>query len=189
MLEGAPDEISAYGLRPSAPITSGQPQPSYLSTPTRGADHEKYDGAPFGLSIVNPAKAGPFDLQEGRPVVVRAKVEVNPLTAALTVATDPSGEHAIPQIIDGIPLQIKHVNVTINRPGFTFNPTNCEKMAITGTISSAEGASAPVSIPFQVTNCGSLAFKPGFTVSTQGKTSRANGASLVWCLAISCGLW
>ena len=80
---------------------------------------EKYAGAPFGLSIVNPAKAGPFDLQEGRPVVVRAKIEINPATAALTVTT---GEH-VPQIIDGIPLQIKHVNVLINRPGFTFNPT------------------------------------------------------------------
>jgi hypothetical protein len=139
---------------------------------------EKYDGAPFGLSIVNPAKAGPFDLQEGRPVVVRAKIEVNPINAALTVTTDPSGEHAIPHIIDGIPLQIKHVNVTINRPGFSFNPTNCTPTAITGTISSTEGASSPVSIPFQVTNCASLKFAPTFKVSTSGKTSRTQGASL-----------
>jgi hypothetical protein len=35
-----PGAISAYGLRPTAPITSGKPQPSYLSTPTRGADHQ-----------------------------------------------------------------------------------------------------------------------------------------------------
>jgi hypothetical protein len=33
-------------------------------------------------------------------------------------------------------------------------------------------------VPFQVTNCATLAFKPGFKVSTAGKTSRANGASL-----------
>jgi hypothetical protein len=139
---------------------------------------EKYEGAPFGLSIVNPAKAGPFDLQEGRPVVVRAKIEVNPINAALTVTTDPSGEHAIPHMIEGIPLQIKHVYVNINRPGFTFNPTNCTPTAITGTINSAEGASSPVSIPFQVTNCASLKFAPTFKVSTSGKTSRSQGASL-----------
>ena len=35
-----------------------------------------------------------------------------------------------------------------------------------------------MSSPFQVTNCASLAFKPKFTASTQGKTSKANGASL-----------
>jgi hypothetical protein len=139
---------------------------------------EKYDGAPFGLSIVNPAKAGPFDLQEGRPVVVRAKLEVNPINAALTVTTNSSGPYSIPHIIDGIPLQIKHVNVTVNRPGFTFNPTNCTPAQVTGTINSAEGSSSPVSVPFQVTNCGVLGFKPGFDVSTSGKTSRANGASL-----------
>ncbi len=139
---------------------------------------ESYDGAPFGLSIVNPAKAGPFDLQEGRPVVVRAKIEVNPVTAALTITTDPAGPHAIPAIIDGIPLQIKHVNVNLTRSGFTFNPTDCEKTAITGSVGSAEGANSPVSIPFQVTNCASLKFQPSIAVSTAGKASKADGASL-----------
>jgi hypothetical protein len=138
-----------------------------------------YEGAPFGLSIVNPAKAGPFDLQEGRPVVVRAKIEVNAITAALTITTDPPGSpHAIPRIIEGIPLEIKHVNVLVNRPGFTFDPTDCDPQAITGAIDSAEGASSPVSVPFQVTNCAALKFAPTFGVSTSAKTSRASGASL-----------
>jgi hypothetical protein len=136
---------------------------------------EKYAGAPFGLSIVNPAVAGPYNLGK---VVVRAKIEVDPHTAALTVTTDASGPYAIPHILDGIPLQIRHVNVTVERPGFTFNPTNCNKLAITGTIGSSEGASASVSTPFQVTNCASLKFGPKFTVFTSGKTSKAKGASL-----------
>jgi hypothetical protein len=131
---------------------------------------EKYEGSPFGLSIVNPAVAGPFDLGK---VIVRAKIEVDPRTAALTVTT---GE--IPHILDGIPLQIKHVNVTIDRPGFTFNPTNCNPQQVTGTIGGVEGASSPVAVPFQVTNCASLKFAPKFAVSTQAKTSKANGASL-----------
>jgi hypothetical protein len=139
--------------------------------------------APFGLSIVNPAKAGPFDLQEGRPVVVRAKIEVDPHTAALTVVTNPSGTYAIPHMIEGIPLQIKHVNVNVNRPGFTFNPTDCGPMKIESTINSAEGAGSSTSVPFQVTNCGNLKFAPYFKVSTQGKTSKAKGASLTTTIA------
>jgi hypothetical protein len=136
---------------------------------------EGYDRAPYGLSIVNPAKAGPFDLGQ---VVVRAKIEVDPITAALTITSDNTGPYKIPTILDGIPLQIKHVNVTINRPGFTFNPTNCNPMSITGALSSTEGATANVSVPLQVTNCAVLGFKPGFSVSTNGKTSRQSGASL-----------
>jgi hypothetical protein len=129
-----------------------------------------YKGAPFGLSILNPAKAGPLDLGY---VVVRAKIEVDPTTAALHIVSDP-----LPTIKDGIPLQIQHVNVTVERPEFTFNPTNCSPMKLTGTMTSTEGASASVATPFQVTNCATLAFKPGFAVSTSGKPSRANGASL-----------
>jgi hypothetical protein len=133
-----------------------------------------YKGAPFGLSIVNPAKAGPFDLGQ---VVVRAKLDVDEETAAITVTTDTEGPYKIPTIIDGIPLQIKHVNVNINRPGFTFNPTNCSSLAITGTLDSAEGSTSNLSIPFQATNCAVLAFKPHLEAWTSGKTSRANGAS------------
>jgi hypothetical protein len=137
---------------------------------------EKYEGAPFGLSIVTPAVAGPYNLGK---VIVRAKIEINPTTAALTVTTNNTGPYKIPHILDGIPLQIKHVEVTINRPGFTINPTNCTPMSITGTINSTEGASAPLSVPFQVTNCANLSFAPKFTVTTSGRTSKANGASLI----------
>jgi hypothetical protein len=138
-----------------------------------------YEGAPFGLSIVNPAKAGPFDLQEGQPIVVRAKIEVNPQTAALTVTTDPPGSaHAIPAIIDGIPLQIKHVYVNVDRPDFIINATNCNPQTITGTVDSTEGASSLVSDPFQVTNCAVLKFEPKVVVTTGAHSSKADGASL-----------
>ncbi len=134
-----------------------------------------YKGAPYGLSIVNPAKAGPFDLGQ---VVVRAKIEVNPENAALTIASDSTGPYAIPQILDGIPLQIKHVNVSINRPDFTFNPTNCSPQEIGGALTSSQGTVSTLHVPFQVTNCAVLKFNPIFSISTNGKTSRANGASL-----------
>ncbi len=137
---------------------------------------EGYKGAPFGLSIVVPAKAGPYTLAgttgQGT-VVVRAAINIDPHTTALTVTSDP-----LPTALDGIPLQLKVVNVTIDRPGFTLNPTNCSKLAITATIGSKEGSGVAVSSPFQVTNCQGLGFKPQFKVSTSGRTSRANGASL-----------
>jgi hypothetical protein len=129
-----------------------------------------YGGGSFGLSIVVPAVTGPFNLGT---VVVRAAIEVNPLTAALTVVSEP-----LPTILEGVPIQVKTVNVTINRPEFTFDPTSCEPKSIAGTLSSTQGLSAAVSSRFQAANCASLAFKPQFKVSTSGRTSRADGASL-----------
>ena len=143
-----------------------------------------YRGAPFGLSIVNPAQAGPFDLGK---VIVRAKIEVDEETAALTITTDNEGPYKIPSIIDGIPLQIRHVNVNINRPGFTFNATNCNPLAVTGSLVSTEGATSALSVPYQVTNCAVLAFKPKLTAETTGRPSRANGTSLHVALAYPAG--
>jgi hypothetical protein len=142
--------------------------------------------APFGITFVVPAKAGPFDLADTRNnhpacdcVLVRGKIEINPINAAITITSNPPGSpDAIPTILEGIPLEIQHVNAITTRNDFQFNPTNCNKMQVTGTIHSSEGAVDTISVPFQVTNCAVLAFKPSFGVSTSGKTSRANGASL-----------
>jgi len=103
---------------------------------------------------------------------------VNPATAELTVTTDESGSHAIPHLIDGMPVQIQKVNVLINRERFTFNPTSCDPSAITGAITSDGGATQLVRAPFQAANCALLAFKPIFKVSTFAKTSKTDGASL-----------
>lgn len=137
---------------------------------------EAYDGAPYGLSIVVPAVAGPYTLSgtTGRgTVVVRARVMVDPIDAHLTVISDP-----LPSVLDGIPLQLKAVDVTIDRPSFTFNPTNCSKLAVGASFASVEGMSATVASPFQVTDCAALDFRPQFRVSTAGRTSRVRGASL-----------
>jgi hypothetical protein len=136
-----------------------------------------YNGGPFGLSIVVPAVAGPFNLGN---VVVRSSVRVDPHTAQIVVVSDPLPQmvNSIEGLQSGIPTDLRTVNVTINRPGFMFNPTNCAASKVSGTITSSHGAVAGVSSPFQAANCAVLPFKPGFTVSTQGKTSKANGASL-----------
>ena len=139
-----------------------------------------YKGQPFGLSIVVPAVAGPFNLGD---VVVRAAIHIDPNTAAVTVTSDP-----LPQSRDGVPFRLRTVNVEINRPGgFTFNPTNCAEQSITATVTGAQGTTANVASPFAVTGCANLPFKPSLTASTQGKTSKANGASLTVKIGYTAG--
>ncbi len=129
-----------------------------------------YKGQPFGLSIVVPAVAGPFNLGD---VVVRAAIHIDPKTAQVTVTSDP-----LPQIVDGVPLRLRAVNVEIDRPGgFTLNPTNCAAQSVQGTIAAAQGATAGVSSRFAVTGCDGLAFAPQFKVTASGHPSRSDGES------------
>jgi hypothetical protein len=142
----------------------GEPEaPIYLTGP--------YKGAPFGLSIVTPVIAGPFNLGT---IVTRAKIEVDPRTAQITITTD-----ALPQIVHGVPTDLRSVNSIIDRPNFLFNPTNCNPAQFTGTATSAGGAAtAPLVSHFGVGSCQSLRFKPKFSGSVSGKNSKAGGASL-----------
>ncbi len=113
---------------------------------------------------------GPFNLGT---VVVRASIAVNPVTAALSIASGP-----LPQLVDGVQLRLRRINVEVNRPGFMLNPTSCAKQAVGATIAAAQGAGATVSAPFAAGGCQSLPFAPKLTASTAGHASEADGTSL-----------
>jgi hypothetical protein len=171
--EGAMEQSS-----PSCPVSStigtvtvgagAGPHPLYVTGKAYLAG--PYEGAPFSAVFITPALAGPFDLGT---VVVRAGLFVNPNTAQVTTKSDP-----LPSILDGIPLDVRSITVTVDRPGFILNPTNCNALMITGEEISTLGQTAPLSGRFQVGACQGLKFTPKFTVSTTGKTTKASGASL-----------
>jgi uncharacterized repeat protein (TIGR01451 family) len=124
-----------------------------------------YKDAPFSLSIVVPAQAGPFDLGT---VVVRAALYVDPIDGHATVKSDP-----LPTIRDGVPLRVRDVRVNVDRPGFMVLPTNCAPMVIGADIHSAAGALLQALQPFQVGNCSVLGLNPslGLTLSGKGQTT------------------
>ena len=136
--------------------------PVYLTGP--------YQGAPFGMEILTDAeKIGPFDYGT---IATRAKIEIDPYTARVTVAA------ALPTIVGGAPIRLRSLSVSIDHPGFILNPTSCGGLATETSLVSTFGASAAVSTPFQTSDCGALPFAPSFSATTGSTHTRRFGASL-----------
>jgi hypothetical protein len=132
------------------------PGKAYLAGP--------YKGAPVSMVIVTPAVAGPFDLGN---VVVRNALYVDPVSAQVTVKSDP-----IPTILHGLLLDVRDIRVNVDRPGFTAAPTNCEPSAVTAQVRGENGVSAVRSSRFQVGDCAALGFKPKLALRLFGGTKR-----------------
>jgi hypothetical protein len=145
------------------------PGTAYLAGP--------YKGAPISAVFVVPAVAGPYDLGTD---VVRTALNINPETAEVHAVSDP-----IPYIFGGVKLDIRSIDISINRANFTLNPTTCrEPFHIDSSIFG--GGSDPAdpgawfestaSNEFRATECGKLQFKPKFfprIMGGQNATKRA----------------
>jgi hypothetical protein len=132
-----------------------------------------FHGDPLSVVSITSAVIGPFDLGT---VVIHFALKINPYTAQVSI--DPTGSEPIPTIIDGIVTHVRDIRVSIDRTGFTLNPTSCQPHPTSSTLTSTEGVSATVSTPYQAADCEELSFKPKFSVSTSAHTSKAKGASL-----------
>jgi hypothetical protein len=166
------------------PLVIPQPNdpesPMYITGPYNGTgacNVGETGCAPFGLSIVTHVIAGPFNLGT---IITRGKIEVDPHTAQITITTNP-----LPQVVDGVPTDLRLINAIADREGFIFNPTNCSPFSFSGTAwgtsppgDNEPNVTVPISSHFQVGSCRSLAFTPSFTAHSSGKTSKKNGASL-----------
>jgi hypothetical protein len=129
-----------------------------------------YKGAPMSVAVITPAVAGPFDLGT---VVVRNALFIEPETAQGRVVSDP-----FPKILDGVPLRLRSVDVNLDRPSFTLNPTNCEPLAINAKLTSTDGATANPTSRFQASACEKLGFKPDLKLSLKGGTKRSKHPAL-----------
>jgi hypothetical protein len=129
-----------------------------------------YKGAPISVAIITPAVAGPFDLGT---VVTRTALYVDPQSARIHAVSDP-----IPTILEGIPLDVRSIDLNLDRRSFALNPTSCDPTAFSGQALSLLGQSASISQRFQVGGCGSLGFKPKLSLKLKGKTKRGGFPAL-----------
>jgi len=130
-----------------------------------------FEGAPLSVVAITPALAGPFD---AGTVVVREGLDLDPESAQ--VVLDGSGAE-IPRILEGIPLRLRDLRVTTDRPDFTLNPTSCEeeqtRAELRGTTASASRSSR-----YQASACGALGFKPKLSLKMKGSTTRSGHPEL-----------
>lgn len=130
---------------------------AYLSGP--------YKGAPASLTIEVPAVVGPFDLGTVRS---RLALLIDPRTARLRVRSD-----ELPTILSGVPLDLRTLQIDLERPGFVLNPTSCSPARIEGRVLSPQGGEAAVSVPFRVGGCTRLGLRPKLSLRLSGPTHRS----------------
>lgn len=131
---------------------------------------DAYRGAPLSMVAIVPVVAGPFDFGT---VVVRTPLRVNLETAQVGVQSDP-----LPTILEGVPLDVRTIEVKLDRPGFTVNPTSCNASATNSTVTSLVGSSVQLSDPFRTGGCRKLGFAPKIRLSLLGSPRRRSHPAL-----------
>ena len=141
-----------------------------LSTPGNVYLAGPYRGAQMSLVVVVPAVSGPYDLGN---VIVRAAIYIDPATAKISTISDP-----IPTILEGILLRLRSIQINLNRPNFTLNPTNCDPFSVDTLVFGDQGGRSSASSHFQVSSCPDLGFAPHLGLKLTGSMKRRGHPAL-----------
>lgn len=79
----------------------------------------------------------------------------------------------IPTMLEGVPLPISKIDITVDREGFFLNPTGCDPRPVGATFTSEGGKTATSSYQTQATGCDRLPFDPTLYMiaGERGKTN------------------
>lgn len=123
----------------------------YLVTPPAGAV--------AGAVIVVRAKIGDIDLGD---VVVPGRIELRPTEAGLDFIT------SAPTRIYNLPLNMRTIEVALDRDAFALNPSACGPLGYGSTIAADTGEIANSGGSVTYTGCGNLPFAPSLRATLTG---------------------
>ena len=133
-----------------------------------------YHGDPLSVVSITPALAGPFD---AGTVLVRFALDLDPKTAE--VKLDGSASDPIPHILKGIPLEVRDLRASADRPSFTLNATSCEEERVRATVWGGGTVLHPTpdaplerGSRYQASGCAALPFSPRLSLRLRGGTAR-----------------
>jgi hypothetical protein len=133
---------TTVGTGASLLTTSGS---LYLAAPQQPSDAAS-------LALVVPARAGPIDLGQ---VVVMNRVMLRSSDTGIDAVTSD-----IPNIFGGVPLHVRRIEITVDKPGFFLNPTGCDPRPLTATFTGYSGAQSTSTMNLNATGCENLPFGP-----------------------------
>ena len=121
-----------------------------------------YRAQPYGLALAFAGKVGPLDLGT---LVVRGSMQVDSKTGQLSAVID-----SLPRVFEGIAVRFQAISLQIDRPGFLANPTSCTQTSIVSSAGSVANQLSRTEVPFKVSGCVDLPFKPSFALALKGRS-------------------
>ena len=108
--------------------------------------------------------------------MVRVALHIDPPDAHVIADSE-----TVPEIIGGIPIRMREIQVNIDKPNFMINPTNCSPFSVGSEGVGDQGTAVAFSSYFHAVNCSRLPFAPRMSITQLGgrkATARSKDPSL-----------
>ena len=176
-LKGVPVCADAAADAGACPAGSRVGSVSSLAGTRRRAGVAERRGLPHRPDRRRLRRAGDRDPRQGRAGRPRHRDRAREHRAARRRRADRAHD-PLPRLIGGVPVSIRQLALTFDRPGFILNASSCAPQQVRAVLEGADGATATVTAPYQATDCAGLPFSPRIeaTIGKRGQTAKGKAA-------------